>query len=299
MSVRPASLHQAVTGWTATPKATYDRLIVDLHRAVSAGAYVFPPAHAVELLSCDPVTEADRIVMLSARDPDLAGRIMWLAGTPIYGDSGTFSSVRSVIQRLGSAFTREIIGHAVVSLYTCPPPHFRHWRGQICAQAAGVGFACDALVRKDRDAGWAFAAGVLHDSSKGVLIQLLARFPDGLAAPGEMARNIIEREHTRVGIDVALRHRLSRPLACAVTRHHDYDPYSEDDAPATLVGLGRRIWRASGRGLDGLSSWPEVPGLGLRHEDVERTIEQVLSIRPRLLELANYLDEDMITALAS
>jgi HD-like signal output (HDOD) protein len=286
--------------WRSGPQAAYRRLLLDLRRAIGTGAYRFPPAHSLQLLSCDPEGEADRVVMLAARDPALSGRIAWLASSSIYGDSGPFVSVRSVILRLGPALTREILGHAVMSLYACPPPHFRHWRGQICAQSAGVGFACHALRRAlGRDADWAFAAGVLHDCGKAVLIQLLARFPDGLAAPGEMARDLLEQEHSRVGKDIALRHQLAQPLASALTRHHDYDRDRTDDAPAALVALGRRIWRASDRGAGDASCWPEAAVLGLRIHEIERTVEQVASLKPRLLELGSHLEEDAAHALAS
>jgi HD-like signal output (HDOD) protein len=298
-----ATVQEAVRSWRSTPQQTYQNLIAELNREVAAGAYRVPPKHAIDaLLLCrDVAVHAERIDALVADDDALRGRTVWLAGTALYGEAGAFRSVRAIVEQLGPPLAREILGHAVMSLYACDAAHFPTWRGQICAQSAGVGYACAALARAaDRGGEWAFCAGVLHDIGKAVLIQIMSRLPAGLSAPGEMARHLLEAEHARVGRTVAAQQRWPGALCCAIGDHHDYDPRSHDDEPAALVGLARRVWKtSSGRGSPEEERWPEVTELRLSDYDVRRTIEQVVSLKPRWLTLGGYLEEETVEALAS
>jgi len=299
------SLREAAQSWRATPQQTYQHLVAKLNREVAEGRYRFPPVFAIDVLGlCRNVqANAERIHKQVASDPELLARVQWLAGSSLYGDCGPFRTVVEMAQRLGPSLTREIVGHSVVTLYACGGPHYPTWRGQICSQSAGVGFACAALAREmDRGTDWAFAAGVLHDVGKAVMIQIMSAMPEGLAAPGEMARRLLETEHTRVARAVAMRQHLCGPLVCALSRHHDYDPRSDDDEPAAMVGLARRIWKATtGQAFGEDSNWPEVSGLGLTDYQVSRVIDQVTSLKPRLLALGGYLEEanPEATALAS
>jgi len=295
-------MQQASQLWCSAPQQSYQDLVAALNREVANGAYVIPPAPVLDILGLCRNVEAnvDRIEAQGKREPDFVARVLWLAQGPLYGDGGPYRTVRGVVERLGPSLAREILGHAAMSLYACQAQHFPTWRGQICAQAAGAGFACAALARDaDRGGDWAFAAGVLHDIGKAVLIQIMSRLPAGLAAPGEMARRLLEGEHARVGRAVAIRHQLPGPLITAIARHHDYDAGADDDESAALVSLARRIWRAASSLGNEAETWPETAALGLRDYHVTRVAEQVVSIKPRLLALGGYLEEETADALAS
>jgi HD-like signal output (HDOD) protein len=132
-----------------------------------------------------------------------------------------------------------------------------------------------------------------------VLIQILSRLPAGLAAPGEMARRILDSEHARVGRAVAMRQQWPSALCGAIARHHDYDPSSDDDESALLVGLARKIWKAASSRQSDEEHWPETSALGLSDYHVTRVIDQMVSLKPRLLALGGYLEEETAAALAS
>jgi len=291
-----ASPAQASLFWQAAPEQAYQYLLTEVNRALASGSYK-PPVlaeAAVEALklSKNPHASIERIERLVATDPPLAAKILSLANSPFYRGTEVFTSLRAALIRVGMVNMRDVLAQAVLSSHVFNVAEFRQWMTCLATEAAGVAYACAELAKEvGSGENYAFMAGLIHDLGKAILLQIMSRMPEGLTAPGDATLRLLEAEHARAGRETAKRMRLPPQIICAIAKHHAQELDPDDDEPALMVALGRRVWHAAGHSRHSSDDrWPEVAPLNLVEYQVQRVLDHVAAAKPRLAALGALLE---------
>lgn len=274
-------------------------------RALGASAGGQTAARLLALLY-DPNVDADRIVACLRGEPVLAARVLKVANSPYYGQSGRVGSLERAIQILGMKSIRGIAAAGALDRIT-PGSAGRAFDAQQFRRHSGaVACAAQALARRCQPdlEGEAFMAGLLHDIGVLLLVkadpQVMARFePDPQA--DEATAQAAERAHfglthEAAGVIVAEHWAMPAWLKQVLGHHHAVSLAREDDAgsptdpaAARLVALLSLANGLAGRAGFGL--WPRGAAAPL-----ERLAES-LALMPEDLEAVSQALPQAVDAL--
>ena len=230
-------------------------------RALGASAGGAAAARLLAMLY-DPQVEAEAIVACLRSEPVLAARVLKVANSPYYGQSGRVGSLERAIQILGLKAIRAISAAGALDRLTPGSAGAAFDAQQFRRHSGAVACAAQALARRCLPAldGEAFMAGLLHDIGVLLLVKSdparMSRFEPDRSGDELAAR---ERElahfgltHEAAGVLVAEHWALPAWLARALGRHHTrFDPatlpeassVSDPDSPVfvALLGLAHRV----------------------------------------------------------
>lgn len=238
-------------------------------RALGSAAGGASAARLLGLLY-DPDVDPDRILTCLHSEPALAARVLKVANSPYYGQSGRVGSVQRAVQLLGFKAIRGIAAAGALDRLTpgksgqaFDPVQFRRHSGAVAcvAQALSARLGCGID-------GEAFMAGLLHDI--GVLLLVKT---DG-AAMASHATNDLQDEamarraerqhfgmtHEEAGAIMVRSWALPEWLAQALALHHDVlPPPTARQGIATLpalLQLADRLASGAGYGMWGRCAMP-------------------------------------------
>src|SRR5579884_1683889 len=190
------------------------------------------------------------------KDTVLAGNVLKIVNSALYGRRGTVNSVRHAVSMLGIRRLRNaVLGISIARMWatTKTPPGWSMSRFNLHSVAVGV--LSDLLAQQSRvDYGeGAFVAGLLHDVG---LLVLAVALPDeyseverlytlGERSWCECELEIIGVTHPEVSAQALAVWNLPEPIRAAVTEHHRIAAAPEGDSPVPLR-LGAVLFAANG-----------------------------------------------------
>ncbi len=244
----------------------------------------------------DPETDVDEVLRCLNSEPALAARVLKVANSPFYRQTGQVGTVERAVQVLGLAAIRGIAAAGCMDRMAMPnvgkaldPQRFRRHSTAAAAAAQALSQRCGAGVDAE-----AFMAGLLHD----IGLVLLARLrPQALAAvaaqPAISAALSLRDEaeqigasHTACGEILAEVWGLPGWLATALGTHHSAPSTRQRglEALPQLLALADHAADQAGYGLWPICALPPDPAcataLGLA-EDAGREVAAEL---PELLQ---------------
>lgn len=254
------------------------RLSAEFQEALAAGDLEVPPLpqSVMQLLElCNqPMFDVHEVVHLVHTDPALAGHILRLANSAVFGAKQHIDSITEAVGRLGA---RQLQGVAAglmlradlfkgsVQLGT----RLRHmWQH---SALTGV-YARDIGKLANLEPRAAMMIGLMHDvGSPFVLRQLIARETrTGETLPGEVIDDVVHVLHAPIGAALLRAWGLSENLVAAAEFHHGWADAGEHSPSAMLAQAADEFahWSAhpSAEGGRRLLASPAVAQLGLDHK---------------------------------
>ncbi len=138
-----------------------------------------PPRVALEILdlSHKPTARLEDIAQLLQREPLLAGRVLQLANSALYGGATPVTTLKMALVRMGLSTVRDVVMEAAFHLTVIRAESFNDTFEQIRRHSTAVAWLSRFIARNTSlDAENAFLIGLLHDVGLSVGLVALAEF---------------------------------------------------------------------------------------------------------------------------
>lgn len=183
------------------------------------------------------------LVQKISRDQGLTTRVLRVANSPFYGNSGKIGSVKAAVIVLGFHNVRSLVVAAgLINQFPAPatPSGFDRlgfWRHSIGSAVCANRLA----MTLGRDQSMAFTAGLLHDIGKLVLdayfSENLAEMLEYYATNNDISmikaeRAVLGIDHTQIGYELTRRWHFPVSIQKAIRDHHD-----SEREPSALTDL--------------------------------------------------------------
>ncbi|MBL8328848.1 MAG: HDOD domain-containing protein [Rubrivivax sp.] len=258
-------------------------------RALGASAGGASASRLLALLY-DPDVDIDRLLQCLHGEPVLAARVLKVANSPYYGQSGRVGSVQRALQLLGLTAIRGIAAAGALDRLLpsktgnpFDPVRFRRHSGAVACAAQALSRQAGCGVDSE-----AFLAGLLHDIGILLLVKadpaaVASYRPDASCLPAEEAALEVRHfglSHEEAGALLIDAWALPAWLKQAVATHHL--ALEEPAAAAPLTGLAAipALVAVADRLADlaGYGQWPRCAGL------VEPAMLARLGMEPQQLQ---------------
>ena len=207
---------------------------------IAEGAFELPMlpevASLVMAATQDENCDAKRLSKLIHRDASLAGNVLKLANSPLYAPVAPIVSLQQAVSRLGMKRIREIalVAACQARLFKAPG-HDRRLHDLFRHSIAAAFFAQEIARMRRWNVEEAFLCGLLHDSGKPVLLQLLVDVQKELDVSVEegVVDDILQEMHGAVGSRLVESWKLPARLAETIACHHA--PHDAEAAGPTAM----------------------------------------------------------------
>lgn len=195
------------------------------------------PTVVMELLQTMGRDDVDihRLARGISHDQALAARTLRVANSPFYGMQGRIDTIAEAITVLGFVNVRSLVTTAGIAMAWpasgaagfAPRIFWRHSLGVASCAAALAPFAG---LRADP----LFLAGLLHDIGRLVLVvthphayaEILQQRAQTDCLLRDAERAVLGFDHAQIGSELCHHWRIPAPIAAAVERHHQVNPYA-------------------------------------------------------------------------
>jgi putative nucleotidyltransferase with HDIG domain len=247
----------------------------DLGEPESWRVPVFPQAamHALRLMR-DPHAKLTDVAHAASQDPAIAGLVMQLANSALFGSRTHISTLPQAICRLGFAASQKVIASAALRPLFSSPALQEVWRHSL--QVADLAEQLSSRARTS-DPAESYLAGLLHDVGRLALLSLplydsarLHGLIKGGCPPVYAESLLLRTDHAELGARIATGWRLPEHMISAIRQHHhsaapesslghllyvaEFLSGSEEDLPSDLPSLIRLEASRKGIGL----SWDAI-----------------------------------------
>lgn len=231
----------------------------------------------------DPNVDFKQLEEQIQYDPGLTSNVLRLANSAFFGATGTVSSLRVALMRLGTRRISEVVTAIMVS-----PMMLRTLSGydlrtqDLLKHSVWVAVASEELARLMgyRDVKMLFTAGLLHDMGKIILDRFVEDHRFELLQEGDTEsfdqreRNVIGMSHAQAGAMLLAKWNIPEEITAAAKWHHDPEAISEYTEQVNMVHLADILGYAEGigTGIDGMkyrASSVAHKRLGLKKSDIE------------------------------
>lgn len=216
-------------------------------------------------------------------DPGLTSNVLRLANSAYFGATGSVSSLRVALMRLGTRRVTEVVTAIMVSPMMLMSLSGYDLRTQDLLQhSVWVAVASEELAKLMgyRDVKMLFTAGLLHDMGKIILDPFVWEQRDSLL-DNSLSQTFDERErehfgmsHAQAGATLLSKWKIPEEITAAAKWHHDPESVTEYTEQVNMVHLADILGYSEGigTGIDGMKYRvsPEAhKRLGLKKSDIE------------------------------
>ncbi len=285
-------------------KRQQDRLTGEaLKRKILRNVMDLPPMpqtvlRAREIMD-DPNSDFKQLADLLKTDQAIAAKILRLANSPYYGQSGKVSSIQRASVVLGHKTIGELITMGgASSLLSKRLDGYGLDAGELWKHSIAVAFGSRSIAKRNEPelANDAFTSGLIHDSGKLILDRYVAErwdlFEDYMAEGQhtflDAEKEILELDHAEAASEVCKVWNIPKPLIVAI-RYHHHPSGSQGSKLAYIVHVADAIAMMTGLGLgiDGTLYQIEdsaLEFLGLQEEDLNGIMSEVLEAAQKISE---------------
>lgn len=219
-----------------------------LAQRLEAGALELPllPQVASQVVSLAGSDKADagQLSGLIHRDPALAGHVLRIANSPAYMPKMPIVSLQQAVARLGLNLVTEIALAASMQSGIFRVPGYESVLKQLWRHSLASGAYAKEIARVRRsNVESAFLGGLLHAVGKPALLQLCTDLAKTLRVHLTPAAvfALLDEHHTRVGLLIAQKWGLPKPVCVAIGFYADYRSATAFAADAMLTCLADRL----------------------------------------------------------
>jgi putative nucleotidyltransferase with HDIG domain len=232
---------------------------------------VFPQAalRALKLMR-DPQANLADVVKAASGDPAIAGLIMRLANSALFGSRTQISTLPKAIARLGFATAQKVVTFSALHPLFGAPGLQEVWQHSLQVADLSEQLACQA---GGIDPAESYLAGLLHDVGRIALLTLPVYEParlrgveDGCCGQVYGENLLLRTDHAAVGAQIAALWRLPEPMVLAIRQHHRSE---SADGPLTHLLYLAELLSESEEDLPSIVRLEaSLKGLGLTWDEV-------------------------------
>jgi putative nucleotidyltransferase with HDIG domain len=241
----------------------------------------------------DPEVSFDELAKVIQYDPGLTANVLQLANSAYFGWSGTISSIKGAISRLGTnRIFQMVLCMSVAPLVSKPIKGYDMDAGSLWEHSIAVAVCAEQLAKKLKmeEASDAFTAGLLHDMGKVVLgtfvevddqpIREIVE-SDSLAF-NEAERMVLGVDHAEVAAVLLEDWQLPADVVASARWHHEPNHAGEDyQNMVDLVHVADILclnvgWGAGSDGLQYRLNEKASTRLGIEIEGAEEVVLEVM-----------------------
>ncbi|MFO0601216.1 MAG: HDOD domain-containing protein [Myxococcaceae bacterium] len=185
-----------------------------------------PPQVALEVaeLSRKPNARIEDIAKVLEREPLLAGRVLKLANSALYGGSVACVTLKQALIRMGLSIVRDVVMEAAMSMMVIRTPGFDETLESIRRHSSAVAWISRFVARNTAiDAENAFLLGLLHDVGLSIGLVAAAEFKKAKKLPQRLDALTwlaAEASHERYSEAVLNNWGLPPTVTLVVGHHH-------------------------------------------------------------------------------
>lgn len=211
------------------------------------------PQVATDLLalSSRADVEIEQLVHLLETDSLLAGRVLKLCNSPLYGAASPIRTLKAAVVRMGLAELRDVVMEASLSFRVFKTTGYSEAVDRVRVHSTAVAHLARAITRfTSFEAEYAFLCGLLHDVGMSAALVAL-----GDAPRGQKLRPVVDlwpaltALHETVGGSVATLWKLPPEIAMVLRLHHSLKVGDVVHPIAAIITLAESIAADAGFGL--------------------------------------------------
>ena len=242
----------------------------------------------------DPSSSISDVEAILTMDPTMAAKILSVANSAAYGFQHRITDITLAVSLLGLRETYQIVLSVSIADFVQKLKHFDYrafWLEAICCAAAS---RIVAKAHGKRNAQGVFAAGLLHDLGRAVLLELQPGLAEQLQ-PRLWGRELIAEEerlvgmgHPEAGYELACHWDLPAEIAEPMRYHHAPSRATRAEFHVAIVALANLMAYAPGATVEenqGIFDGFEdtLAFLHLDSETSEAMLDEYLSLREHAL----------------
>ncbi|MBL8954502.1 MAG: HDOD domain-containing protein [Myxococcaceae bacterium] len=211
------------------------------------------PVVATELMQISSRADADvtQIVHLLEKDTLLAGRVLKLCNSPLYGAAEPIRSLKTAVVRLGLAELRDVVMEAAFGSRVFKTTGYSEAVDRVRVHSTAVAHLSRVIARYTSfESEYAFLCGLLHDVGLSAALVALGDVPKGeqLRPVADLWPALVAL-HETVGGSVATVWKLPAEVAMVLRLHHSLKVGPVVHPMAAIVTLAESIACDNGWGL--------------------------------------------------
>lgn len=188
-----------------------------------------PPAVALEILALSrkPNAKIEDLTSLLEREPLLAGRVLRLANTALYGASVPCVTLKQALIRMGLALVRDVVMEAAAEMTVLHLDGFNHALESIRRHSSAVAWISRFVARHTpQEAENAFLVGLLHDVGLSACLVGVSEYLTRQRRPSVLnpdAWRVVDEMHSVASEKVLASWGLPESVTMLVRQHHEQD----------------------------------------------------------------------------
>jgi HD-like signal output (HDOD) protein len=250
-----------------------------------------PPTVALEILelSQKPTASLEEVVRLLEREPLMAGRVLKLSNSALYGSPTPVTTLKAALIRLGMAMVRDVVMEAALALTVMRAPGFEAQLERLRRHSTAAAWVSRFVARNTPAAAEnAFLVGLFHDVGFMVGLTGLAAFLEERRAPVVLTPArwlVVDALHASLSGKVLTSWKLPAAITVVAEQHHSF-PEGRPLHPAVAVlSIAESLTEDGGFGASPSAESLALPGLAPPLEtptprQVARALES-LSLTPK------------------
>ena len=189
-------------------------------------------------------SDAAKISELVHQDQAIAGHVLRVVNSPMFGGQSRIVSLQQAISRLGLNQLVEIVVAVSVRSRLFTTGRQIDMLKQMWRHSVATGFLAKEIARiRRRNVESMFLCGLMHDVGKTVLLDALGQLESemGRDLPRDDVYLALDVYHAQVGGMLARQWRMPEQVVEAVEHHHDYDSAEKFQEAAITVNFSDQM----------------------------------------------------------
>lgn len=268
-----------------------------------------PPSAALEIVNLTrrPNAKIEDMAVVLEREPMLAGRVLKLANSAIYGATTPCTSLKQALIRIGVERVRDVVMEAAMLMTVIHAPGFESTLDCIRRHSAAVAWLSRLVARNTpMESENAFLIGLLHDVGLSVGVVGVCEFLRRAKKPSVLtpARWLaVERLHESFSDTMLENWGLPMQVRIVARNHHSLMVGGHPHPSVAILMLAEQLANEAGWGVTpvvktGIDEMPMVHGAEVSNSHECDRARQVLNITDKQFEVVRAESKKLLTTLA-
>jgi putative nucleotidyltransferase with HDIG domain len=279
----PAFHHDLLTVFPGSEAVEKHTLSEKIARRIEVGNFELPHLPSTQLavlqMLGDASSDIAKIVKTIAEDPALAGEVLKIANSAMYGGAVEIKNLQDAVVRVGARALRGTLMGVAMKDVVFRAQELESTAKEVWRQATSTAVIARALApRVGIDAEHGYMLGLLHDIGKVALLDLLRKETKlGERVNDSVVATVFAHHHESAGAALAKKWNLAAEIAAVAGNHERVGPEHPHAKSAALAVLSQRIdlflFLGNHAAFDALAHGKEMKLLGADEIDAKKLLD--------------------------